>query len=51
MEPESKAAFYLTYEELLQREDGHYEQIINLHPGQPVKDLSVEVSNNTTMFF
>ncbi|KAF2885858.1 hypothetical protein ILUMI_20315 [Ignelater luminosus] len=43
VEPETKAAFYLTYEELLKRDDGHYEQVINLHPGQPVKDLSVEV--------
>lgn len=43
VEPESKAAFYLNYEELLKREDGHYELVINLHPGQPVKDLSVEV--------
>ncbi|KAF2887422.1 hypothetical protein ILUMI_18751, partial [Ignelater luminosus] len=42
IEPETKAVFYLTYEELLKREDGHYEQVINLHPGQPVKDLSVE---------
>ncbi|KAF2899202.1 hypothetical protein ILUMI_06974, partial [Ignelater luminosus] len=43
IEPETKAAFYFSYEELLKREDGHYEHIINLHPGQPVKDLSVEV--------
>ncbi|KAF2891776.1 hypothetical protein ILUMI_14397, partial [Ignelater luminosus] len=42
LEPETNAAFYLTYEELLKREDGHYEQIINLHPGQPIKDLNVE---------
>ncbi|KAF2895409.1 hypothetical protein ILUMI_10766 [Ignelater luminosus] len=43
MEPQSKAAFYLTYEELLKRGNGYYEQVINLHPGQPVKDLRVEV--------
>jgi len=43
IEPESKAAFYLNYEELLKRQDGHYELVINLHPGQPVQDLSVEV--------
>ncbi|KAF2887279.1 hypothetical protein ILUMI_18894 [Ignelater luminosus] len=30
--------------ELLKREDGHYEQMSNLHPGQPVKDLSVKVT-------
>jgi len=46
IEPEKKAAFYLTYEQLLKREDSHYEQVINLHPGQPVKDLSVEVVIN-----
>ena len=44
VEPEAKAAFYLFYEELLQRQDGHYEQVINIHPGQPVNDLSVEVA-------
>ncbi|KAB0797974.1 hypothetical protein PPYR_08967 [Photinus pyralis] len=43
VEPQAKAAFYLTYEQLLKRQDGHYEQVINIHPGQPVKDLSVEV--------
>ncbi|KAK5646826.1 hypothetical protein RI129_005290 [Pyrocoelia pectoralis] len=43
IEPEAKAAFYLTYEQLLKRQDSHYEQVINIHPGQPVKDLSVEV--------
>lgn len=43
IEREVKAAFYLTYEQLLKRQDGHYEQIINIHPRQPVKDLHVEV--------
>ncbi|KAF5276954.1 hypothetical protein FQR65_LT16118 [Abscondita terminalis] len=43
VEPEKKAAFYLTYEELLQRRDGHYEQIINISPGQPVGDLKIDV--------
>lgn len=43
VEAEANAAFYLSYEELLQRRDNHYEQVINIHPGQPVKDLSVEV--------
>uniref|UniRef100_A0A1Y1ND92 Inter-alpha-trypsin inhibitor heavy chain H4-like n=1 Tax=Photinus pyralis TaxID=7054 RepID=A0A1Y1ND92_PHOPY len=43
IEPEAKAAFYLTYEQLLKRQDSHYEQVINIHPGQPVKDLNVEV--------
>ncbi|KAK4880739.1 hypothetical protein RN001_008885 [Aquatica leii] len=43
VEPAKKAAFYLMYEQLLNRQDGHYEQVINIHPGQHVKDLSVEV--------
>uniref|UniRef100_A0A1Y1K8L3 Inter-alpha-trypsin inhibitor heavy chain H4 n=1 Tax=Photinus pyralis TaxID=7054 RepID=A0A1Y1K8L3_PHOPY len=43
VEAEAKASFYLTYEQLLERQDSRYEQIINIHPGQPVKDLSVEV--------
>ncbi|XP_017779412.1 PREDICTED: inter-alpha-trypsin inhibitor heavy chain H3-like isoform X2 [Nicrophorus vespilloides] len=43
IEPESKAVFYLTYEELLERKKGFYELVINIHPGQLVKDLNVEV--------
>ncbi|KAF5307808.1 hypothetical protein FQR65_LT06680 [Abscondita terminalis] len=43
MEPQKKAAFYLSYEQLLNRQDGRYEQVINIHPGQPVEVLSVEV--------
>ncbi|KAK4880127.1 hypothetical protein RN001_008273 [Aquatica leii] len=43
IEPAKKAAFYLSYEQLLNRQDGRYEQVVNIHPGQPVKDLSVEV--------
>ena len=43
IQPEAKAAFYLSYEQLLNRQDGHYEQVINIHPGQFVKDLNVEV--------
>lgn len=42
-EPESKISFWLNYEELLQRRDGRYELVVNLHPGQPVKDLTVQV--------
>lgn len=34
----------MTYEELLQREDDQYEIIININPGQPVKDLRAEVN-------
>ncbi|KAF2898985.1 hypothetical protein ILUMI_07190 [Ignelater luminosus] len=43
VEPEAKAVFYLTYEELLKRKNGKYEQIINIYPKQPVEDLNVEV--------
>lgn len=34
----------MTYEELLQREEDRYEIIININPGQPVKDLRVDVN-------
>ncbi|XP_044268022.1 inter-alpha-trypsin inhibitor heavy chain H4-like isoform X2 [Tribolium madens] len=43
IEPQKKAVFTLTYEELLQRQNEQYEIVINIHPGQPVKDLNVEV--------
>ncbi|XP_049822945.1 inter-alpha-trypsin inhibitor heavy chain H4-like isoform X1 [Aethina tumida] len=43
VEPESKAIFYLTYEELLQRQLEQYEVVLNIQPGQPVKDLDVKV--------
>lgn len=43
--PESKAIFYLKYEELLSRQKGLYDIIINLHPGQPVEDIEVQVSD------
>ncbi|XP_062401355.1 inter-alpha-trypsin inhibitor heavy chain H3-like isoform X2 [Sardina pilchardus] len=39
-----KVTFELTYEELLQRRLGKYELLINAQPGQPVKDLKIEVS-------
>lgn len=38
----------MTYEELLQREEDHYEIIININPGQPVKDLRAEVNIQET---
>ncbi|XP_050295491.1 inter-alpha-trypsin inhibitor heavy chain H4-like isoform X10 [Anthonomus grandis grandis] len=44
VEPESKAIFYLTYEELLTRKSEKYEVVLNINPGQPVKDLSVQVN-------
>lgn len=43
IEPQKKAVFYLSYEELLQREREQYEVVINIHPGQLVNDLQVEV--------
>ena len=46
VEPESKVIFYLTYEQLLQREDNQYEMVINIHPKQPVPDLTVHVNIN-----
>ncbi|KAL3280741.1 hypothetical protein HHI36_003976 [Cryptolaemus montrouzieri] len=48
IEPESKATFYLTYEELLKRQNGQYDIVINLHPGQVVKDMEVKVNINET---
>lgn len=44
LEPQSKAVFYLTYEELLVREDEKYEVVLNIHPGQPIKHFGVQVS-------
>lgn len=46
IEPQSKAIFYLTYEELLQRRNQQYEIVLNIHPGQPVKNLNVEVNKS-----
>ncbi|RZC37142.1 VIT and/or VWA domain containing protein [Asbolus verrucosus] len=46
IEPESKTIFRLTYEELLQRQIGQYELIVNIHPGQIVDDLNVQVHIN-----
>lgn len=53
VEPQKKATFNLTYEELLTRKLGQYNHVINLQPGQEVKDLQVRVliseSRNITM--
>ncbi|XP_015836286.1 inter-alpha-trypsin inhibitor heavy chain H4 isoform X1 [Tribolium castaneum] len=48
IEPSSETIFRLTYEELLQRQNGQYELIINVHPGQIVDDLCVEVKIDET---
>ncbi len=39
----SKVTFDLTYEELLQRRLGIYEHVINVKPGQVVRDLKIDV--------
>ncbi|XP_063224499.1 inter-alpha-trypsin inhibitor heavy chain H4-like isoform X2 [Bacillus rossius redtenbacheri] len=43
VEPQSKVTFNLTYEELLTRRLGTYNHVINLYPGQVVRDLQVDV--------
>nr|CAD7429895.1 unnamed protein product [Timema monikensis] len=53
LESLSKVTFNLTYEELLTRRLGVYNLVINLHPGQIVRDLQVDVlikeSGNITL--
>ncbi|XP_060517468.1 inter-alpha-trypsin inhibitor heavy chain H4-like isoform X3 [Cylas formicarius] len=44
IEPQSKVVFYLRYEELLSRKNEKYEILLNIHPGQPVKNLKVQVN-------
>lgn len=44
VEPHLKVTFFLTYEELLQRRNGQYELVLNIHPGQVVQNLRVEVT-------
>ncbi|XP_072396150.1 inter alpha-trypsin inhibitor, heavy chain 4-like [Diabrotica undecimpunctata] len=46
VEPESKASFQLTYEELLERKSNQYELVLNIHPGQVVSDMNIEVVLN-----
>ncbi|NEU33950.1 hypothetical protein GN156_25140, partial [bacterium LRH843] len=48
MEAAGKVLFNLTYEELLTRSLGHYTHIINVNPGQIVKDLAVKVKIQET---
>ncbi|CAK1600022.1 unnamed protein product [Parnassius mnemosyne] len=43
VEPNSKAMFNLTYEELLTRRNGVYNHAVNLHPGAMVPKLTVTV--------
>ncbi|XP_072553342.1 inter-alpha-trypsin inhibitor heavy chain H6 [Salminus brasiliensis] len=42
--PGTQMSFSLTYEELLIRRLGHYELSLGLKPGQPVQNLSVDVT-------
>ncbi|XP_053377299.1 inter-alpha-trypsin inhibitor heavy chain H3-like isoform X2 [Mercenaria mercenaria] len=42
--PQSKVSFNLTYQELLKRTRGHYEQVIYIDPGQPVPDMDITVA-------
>ncbi|XP_022906161.2 inter-alpha-trypsin inhibitor heavy chain H4-like [Onthophagus taurus] len=46
LEPSSKATFYLTYEELLERKNNIYELVVNINPRQPVKNLEVEIQES-----
>ncbi|XP_008470918.3 inter-alpha-trypsin inhibitor heavy chain H6-like [Diaphorina citri] len=52
VEPETKVNFGMTYEQFLTRTLGHYEHVVNVNPGQLVKNMSVIVnileSNNIT---
>lgn len=48
VEPHSKVIFNLTYEQLLTRKHNNYDMVVNLHPGQLVKDLTVDVYINET---
>uniref|UniRef100_A0A6P7GYP2 Inter-alpha-trypsin inhibitor heavy chain H4-like n=1 Tax=Diabrotica virgifera virgifera TaxID=50390 RepID=A0A6P7GYP2_DIAVI len=43
---EEKATFYLTYEELLERNNNQYDLVLNIRPGQVVDHLNVQVYIN-----
>ncbi|XP_030760045.1 uncharacterized protein LOC115885251 isoform X12 [Sitophilus oryzae] len=46
IDPQSKAAFHLRYEELLVRKNDKYEIVLNMNPGQYVEDFEVVVNIN-----
>lgn len=46
IQPHSNTTFYLTYEELLARKEEKYEIVLNIHPGQPVKNFTIQVIQN-----
>jgi len=43
VEPAEKVVFRLTYDQLLERTEGQYEQVINVNPGQVVEDFKIRV--------
>merc|ERR1712038_828825 len=47
--PAEKLTFSLTYEQLLERVQSRYEQVINLNPGQIVNDLEINVHINESL--
>lgn len=49
IQPHSNTTFYLTYEELLERKEEKYEVVLNIHPGQPVKNFTVQVTENLSI--
>ena len=49
LEAGAKVEFRLTYEELLERQDGLYDYIININPGAVVEDFHVEININESL--
>lgn len=50
IEPQSKAIFYLKYEELLSRQNEKYQVVINVHPGQLVENLEAKVKSSLIFY-
>ena len=49
LEPGEKVTFSLTYDELLEREDGQYEYVLNINPGEVLEDFLVTVNINESL--
>jgi len=49
LEPQEKCLFTLTYEELLERQDGKYQYILSINPGAIVDDFVVQVYINESL--
>merc|ERR1719510_1851310 len=49
LEAGAKVEFRLSYEELLERQDGLYDYIININPGAVVEDFHVEININESL--